>query len=152
MRRTHGMSHTRLHNIWLSMRRRCEKNNSSGYHKYGAKGVKVCEEWSSFENFLEWAMSNGYNDTLTLDRINPCGNYEPCNCRWATQKEQQNNRTNNIRLSYQGVTHTLIEWEEITGIPYRILYDRHYRKWDTNRIFKQPIRSSLKQTSASGGG
>ena len=69
MRRTHGMSHTRLHNIWLTMRQRCEKPNCSTYHKYGAKGLRVCEEWSSFEVFRNWAYANGYDENLTIDRI-----------------------------------------------------------------------------------
>ena len=69
MRRTHGMSHTRLHNIWLTMRQRCEKPNCSTYHKYGAKGLRVCEEWSYFEVFRNWAYANGYDENLTIDRI-----------------------------------------------------------------------------------
>lgn len=144
MRRTHGMSHTRLHNIWLAMRQRCEKPNSSAYHKYGAKGIKVCEEWNSFENFRDWAYSNGYNDTLTIDRIDPRGDYSPQNCRWLTQKEQQSNRTNNVHLTYKGETHVLVDWEKIVGIPYHILYDRYRRKWNVERIFEQPIRKSPK--------
>lgn len=142
MRRTHGMSHTRLHNIWLTMRQRCGKPNCSGYRKYGAKGIRVCDEWSSFEVFRDWSIANGYNDTLTIDRIDPFGNYEPSNCRWATQKEQQNNRTNNILLTYKGTTHSLSEWSSITSIPVRVLYDRHYRHWNIDRIFEQPIRKS----------
>lgn len=95
------MSHTRLHNIWLTMRQRCEKPNSSGYYKYGAKGISVCEEWNNFEHFRDWAFANGYQDDLTIDRINPCGNYEPSNCRWVSQKIQQNNRSNNVYLTYK---------------------------------------------------
>ena len=140
MRKTHGMSHSRLHNIWLTMRQRCEKPNCSGYRKYGAKGIRVCDEWRSFEAFRDWSFANGYSDNLTIDRIDPHGNYEPSNCRWATQKEQQNNRTNNVILTYRGVSHTIVEWSEITKMPLRILYDRYYRKWDTSRIFEQPIR------------
>lgn len=142
MQRTHGMSHTRLHNIWLTMRQRCEKPNSSAYPKYGAKGIKVCSEWSVFENFRDWSLSNGYTDNLTIDRINPLGNYEPSNCRWVTQKIQQNNRSNNVRLTYRGRTHSIIEWSEITKIPLRNLYDRYYRGWDISRIFEQPLRKS----------
>lgn len=142
MHRTHGMSHTRLHNIWLTMRSRCEKNTSSGYHKYGAKGITVCQEWSSFENFRDWAFSNGYTEDLTIDRIDPLGNYEPNNCRWATQKEQQNNRSNNVKLTYCGETLSLSEWEKRTGISWRVLYDRYYRKWAIERIFEQPVRKS----------
>lgn len=139
------MSHSRLHNIWLTMRQRCEKPNCSTYYKYGAKGIKVCDEWSSFENFRDWSYDNGYTDDLTIDRIDPHGNYEPSNCRWVTQKEQQNNRSNNIHLTYKGETRSIIEWSEKSCIPLRILYDRYYRKWDVNRIFEQPIRKSPKK-------
>ena len=146
MRRTHGMSHTRLHNIWLTMRQRCEKPRCTAYHKYGAKGIKVCAEWSSFEVFRDWALTNGYSDDLTIDRVDPYGNYEPSNCRWATQKEQQNNRSNNVLLTYKGETHSIIEWSDIAGIPLRVLYDRYYRKWDVDRIFEQPVRKSPRRT------
>lgn len=148
MRRTHGMSHTRLHNIWLTMRQRCEKPQCSTYHKYGVKGIKVCAEWRSFEVFRDWAFANGYSENLTIDRIDPHGDYEPSNCRWATQKEQQNNRSNNVVLTYKGVTNQIGEWSEITGIPLRILYDRYYRGWDVDRIFEQPIRKSPKKRCA----
>lgn len=86
------------------MRQRCEKPNSSGYYKYGAKGISVCEEWNNFEHFRDWAFANGYQDDLTINRINPCGNYEPSNCRWVSQKIQQNNRSNNVYLTYKGET------------------------------------------------
>lgn len=138
------MSHTRLHNIWLSMRQRCEKPKCTGYSKYGRKGIRVCAEWESFDVFKDWAQNNGYSESLTIDRINPHGNYEPSNCRWVSQKVQQNNRTNNVYVEYKGDTHSLIEWSEISGIPWRILYDRHHRGWDVERIFEQPIRRSKK--------
>lgn len=140
--RRHGMSHTRLHNIWLTMRQRCEKPRCNGYYKYGAKGIKVCEAWSSFESFRDWAMEHGYRDDFTIDRIDPKGNYEPSNCRWATQKEQQNNRLNNIRIEHQGVTHTIYEWSILSNLPRRIIYDRYRRNWKTERIFGQPVRKS----------
>ena len=141
MRRTHGMSHTRLHNIWLAMRQRCEKPNCSTYGKYGARGVRVCSEWNTFENFRDWSFANGYESDLTIDRIDPCGNYEPSNCRWVTQKIQQNNRSNNVYLTYKDNTLSIIEWSEVMKIPLHILYDRYYRGWETDRIFEQPIRN-----------
>lgn len=134
------MSHTRLHNIWLTMRQRCQNPNCSAYHKYGAKGISVCSEWEKFENFRDWAFSNGYTDVLTLDRINFTGDYEPRNCRWATQKEQQNNRSNNVMLTYRGQTKSIYEWSETTGISPRVLYDRKYRGWNVDRIFSQKVR------------
>ncbi len=135
------MSHTRLHNIWLTMRERCSKPNCSAYQKYGAKGIRVCAEWeTSFEAFRDWSLSHGYTDSLTIDRIDSAGNYTPENCRWVTQKVQQNNRSNNVRLTYNGETHSLMEWEQLTGIKWRVLYDRYYRGWDVARIFEQPVK------------
>lgn len=136
------MSHTRLHNIWLGMRQRCEKPNCTGWQKYGAKGIRVCKEWNNFECFRDWALKNGYNEHLTLDRINPKGNYEPSNCRWATQKVQQNNRSNNVYLTYNGETKNLSEWSEETGIDRKTLYNRIKHGWDAERILKQPKRKS----------
>lgn len=143
MKKTHGMSHTRLHNIWLTMRARCNKPNNSGWLKYGAKGIKVCDEWNkSFESFMDWAIENGYDDTLTIDRIDPKGNYEPQNCRWATQKAQQNNRSNNVYLTYKGETKKLEDWATETGMSRLVLYNRYKHGWDVNRIFEQPKRKT----------
>lgn len=136
------MSHKRLHNIWCTMRERCRTKSSSGYKKYGAKGITVCKEWESFEVFQTWAYENGYNDSLSIDRINPKGNYEPSNCRWVTQKVQQNNRTNNIHITCNGETHSPLEWSQITGMPVKNIYDRYFRGWDHERIIKQPKRKS----------
>jgi hypothetical protein len=84
----HGMIHTRLYNIWLDMKQRCSNEKNTAYIYYGAKGVKVCEEWKSdFLNFYHWAHNNGYGDTLTIDRIDSNGNYFPDNCRWISQSE-----------------------------------------------------------------
>lgn len=90
---THGMTNTRLHRIWRSMKTRCSNPNSKSYLYYGGKGVSVCHEWmNSFEAFYDWAIHNGYKDNLSLDRINGDGNYEPGNCRWATMHEQRVNQ------------------------------------------------------------
>lgn len=94
----HGLSHdkngkiTRLYSIWVGMRVRCYNESRADYKHYGGRGIKICDEWNTYPVFYEWAMANGYSAELTIDRINCDGNYEPTNCRWATAKEQANNK------------------------------------------------------------
>ena len=117
MRENQGKRDKRLSTIWMNMKNRCLNPNNNNYKNYGEKGITVCDEWkTSFENFYFWSISNGYEENLTLDRINPLGNYEPKNCRWATQKVQQNNRTNNHIIEMNGEIHTLSEWSEILNV------------------------------------
>ena len=126
----HGQSGTKLHNIWRAMRRRCTDKNAKDYKWYGGRGIRVCREWDEdFISFYEWAKSSNYVDGLTIDRIDSDGDYCPENCRWATVKEQCNNRTNNKTYTLDGETHTIAEWSEITGIPYSTLYMRLYNGW-----------------------
>lgn len=85
--KTHGKTNTRLFSIWQNMHKRCEYKGHKQYKNYGEKGVCVCKEWSQFEIFYNWAVASGYQDGLTIDRINPSGNYEPENCQWLTRSE-----------------------------------------------------------------
>lgn len=126
----HGMRYTRIYNIWRSMRQRCKNPHHINYHNYGGKGVTVCDEWdNSFETFYSWAIKNGYTDTLTIDRIDSNGNYEPSNCRWASYKVQANNTKSNHLITYNGVTRTKAEWADITGINYGTICARLERGW-----------------------
>lgn len=91
-RRTHGMSETILYSKWLSLRNRCYTKSTSNYPRYGGRGIKVCNEWkNSFESFRDWAINNGYDEKLTIDRINFNGDYCPENCRWISAFDQAGN-------------------------------------------------------------
>lgn len=105
----HGMSNARIYKIYYGLRERCLNTNSSKYKDYGQRGIKISSEWDSFDKFYEWAMKNGYNDKLTIDRIDVNGDYEPCNCRWADMNTQGNNRRNNRIFEINGSRKTLSE-------------------------------------------
>lgn len=134
--KTHGMSKSSIYSIWCAMKRRCYQEKSKDYTDYGARGITVCDEWkNNFENFYEWAIRNGYEKGLSIDRINVNGNYEPSNCRWATLKEQANNKRNNHLIEYNGEAHTMKEWSEILGINYYTLHSRLRNNWTIERAF-----------------
>lgn len=96
---THGGKGTRIHSIWGNMISRCHNSNVPHFERYGGRGITVCEEWrNSFPAFREWAEISGYDDSLTIDRIDVNGNYEPSNCRWETPLKQSQNRRNTIAI------------------------------------------------------
>ena len=112
-RRKHGLCKTPTYKSWEAMLGRCNRPANASYARYGARGIRVCDRWKSFGNFLA-DMGERPNGT-TLDRIDNDGNYEPSNCRWATQAEQHDNRRITKKLTAFGETRTLIEWCRITG-------------------------------------
>lgn len=127
----HKMCDSRLYRAWHHMKNRCHNPDVDGYNNYGGRGIKVCEEWQDFVPFKEWALANGYDDTLTLDRIDVNGNYEPSNCRWVSIKVQANNKRNNHLVTYKGMTKTISQWAEEYGIKYGTLLARLTRyNWD----------------------
>ena len=113
------MTDSRLYTAWLNMRSRCYSVNNIMYQNYGGRGICVCDEWrNSFENFMSWANGNGYQEGLTLERINVDGNYEPSNCTWITKTEQYLNRTDSHKITAFGKTQTIKEWSDESGLKY----------------------------------
>ena len=125
---SHKMSGTRLYNIWSGLKGRCNNPNDPRYDRYGGRGISVCEEWNkSFQSFYDWAISNGYSEDLTIDRIDNDGNYEPANCKWSNNKEQCNNRVTNINIKIGNTTKTLTEWCEIFNVDTKRTMARYSR-------------------------
>lgn len=142
----HGQKGTRLYTIWENMKKRCYNAKIANYKNYGGRGIKVCEEWHEFGQFYEWAMANGYNDKLTLDRIDNNGNYEPSNCRWVDKKTQANNTRSNHYLTYNGRTMTMKQWAEELGISYNLIRDRINKLgWSVEKTFTTPKKKSARK-------
>jgi hypothetical protein len=112
------------------MKDRCYRHKNNQYKDYGGRGISVCDEWlNNFQAFYDWAMSHGYKEELTIDRIDNNGNYEPSNCRWATRKEQNNNTRRNRRVEFNNESHTVKEWCDMLGITQSVFYHRLARGW-----------------------
>lgn len=127
---THGKRHTRLYRIWANIKTRCFNTNDLHYKRWGALGITMCDEWeNNFQAFYDWAMSNGYADDLTIDRIDNYGNYEPSNCRWVTVKEQNQNKKNVVLLTYNGLTLSCREWAKKLGIGKNTVRERYNKGW-----------------------
>lgn len=139
---THNMAKTRIWNIWTGVRKRCYNKNCKSYKHYGGRGIKMSDSWlESFENFYA-DMKDGYADHLTLDRKNPDGNYEKNNCRWATSKQQNNNRRNNARIVIDGESKTIAEWADMVGIRQSTISARmRLLQWDAKSAVFEPLHS-----------
>lgn len=136
-----GREHQRLHQTWRDMINRCANSNNKRFDAYGGRGISVCQEWlGNFDAFKEWAISSGYSDELTIDRINVNGDYCPQNCRWATSKEQNNNRSNNRIVIYKGESMTLHQLADREGINYQTLWNRLKYGWSLEDAVERPIR------------
>ena len=137
----HGLynGNSSLFNTWQTMIGRCENPNREKYKDYGGRGIKVCSEWHQASNFVLWALSNGYKKGLQIDRIDSSKGYSPDNCRWATKKQQSNNRKNTIFYTYKGETKALTDWASLYGINRYTLYDRiEKRGWSIEKALETP--------------
>lgn len=126
---THGQTETRLYRIYNGMKNRCYNEKQSNYRNYGARGIHICEKWlNNFQAFYDWAVSNGYADDLSIDRIDNTKGYSPDNCKWATRAEQQRNTTRNNLFTYAGRTQTITDWAKERGLNFHTVEHRIHRK------------------------
>ena len=136
-----GYTKTRLYKIYLGILSRTSNSHRKAYKNYGERGIKMCEEWKNdFIKFYEWSMKNGYQENLSIERINVNGNYEPSNCKWITLKEQANNKRNSHFITYKGETKTLAQWAFKYDIKYTTLIQRIRNGWDIEKALTTPIR------------
>lgn len=136
--RTHGMTKSKVYGVWRTMRTRCENKNDEHFARYGARGIKVCDRWRKFENFLE--DMGEPPPGLTIERKDNNGDYDPSNCIWATPKQQSNNKRTNIKLTSNGITKSLEDWANELGISYMAIYQRLRAGWAPHRILQGSLR------------
>jgi len=131
----HSGKGTPLYNVWRGIKERCYCPNDKAFKYYGGKGIEVCAEWkNNFETFKKWAEENGYKQGLTIDRLDNDKNYEPTNCRWATMREQSNNKSNISKYELDGKLYSLRDLSEKFNLPIDVLYYRLKRaKWSIER-------------------
>jgi hypothetical protein len=133
----------RLGKIYRAMKKRCYDTKSNRYDRYGARGIKICDEWLSDINaFRKWSIENGYKDGLSIDRIDNNGDYSPNNCRWVEPTEQSNNTSRTVMIEYNGKTQTLTQWANELNIPKSTLHNRlRVHGWSVERALTQPVRN-----------
>lgn len=122
---------------YRSMMDRCYRKESANYKFYGGRGICVCREWHNIEEFEKWVNGSGFSPGMSLDRKDTDGNYCPENCRWATAKEQANNRRNTVYLEYNGERKTITEWAELLGINRSTLNNRICRGWSVEKALSR---------------
>lgn len=136
---------TTEYSIWTGMKYRCNNPKDTQYHKYGARGIKVCERW--LKDFTAFLSDMGYRPSLrhSLDRIDNDGDYSPENCRWATLEEQANNKRDTLWFTYNGETKCLMDWVKHFNVDYNLFKSRVTRGWDLERAAKQPTKKVISQ-------
>lgn len=137
---THGMSKTSLFHVWWAMMERCTNKNSNSYKNYGGRGISVCDEWLDSATFFDWALSNGYEEGLTIERIDVNDGYKPSNCKWITKAEQARNKTNSFIVEIDGESKCLAEWCERYEINYSTVHQRIAKLgWPPIKALTTPI-------------
>lgn len=139
LRTKHGGYYTAEYKAWQHMIQRCNTPTHQSYKDYGGRGIKVCERWKDFKNFIN-DMGQRPSDKHSLERVDVNKDYEPANCKWATYKEQANNRRTSRMVTYQGVTEPLKVWTDFLGLDYQLILSRIYRGWSVDKAFETPKR------------
>lgn len=140
----HGMYGTGVYSSWQAMIQRCANPNNPFYHRYGGRGIKICDRWLSFENF--YADMGDSTSGYQIDRIDNDGDYEPTNCRWSTPKENTRNRSSNIEVTYKGKTQCIAAWEEELGFKHGTLWCRLYHyNWSIDKAMTQPVMKTSRE-------
>ena len=137
----HGIPNKHLTRVRLSMKSRCYEPRCNEYKYYGQRGIKMCDEWlgpDGRDNFVQWALDNGYREGLTIDRIDVNGDYTPENCRWVTQAEQSRNKRTNIMVMYKGQRMCVAEAARLSGIKRGTLQQRVNSGWPEDKLFILP--------------
>lgn len=135
----HGLSKSRIYGIWKNMINRCYREKDIHYQAYGARGIKVCDEWKNDSSkFFEWAFANGYRDNLTIERIDNDKDYCPENCTWIPKEQQPKNKRQNILITYKGKTMCASDWAKETGINANAIRYRFKHGWSADKIFSTP--------------
>lgn len=137
---THHLSQTKIYHIWHAMINRCYYKKGKAYKNYGGRGIKVCEDWKkSFDSFYAWSIDNGYQEGLSIERINNNDDYKPTNCKWIKRSEQAQNRRRNYSVTINGVTKNLTEWCIEYGVDYGLVHNRcHKLHWDFEKALTTP--------------
>lgn len=134
-RASHRQSNTLLYGVWHAMRNRCYRKADQYYHRYGGRGIYICDEWKDdYSEFAKWASETGYRHGLSIDRIDNDGPYSPENCRWTDRRTQANNRSSNRILTSNGESHNVTEWAKILNVDPKKLFSRIYIGWDDESV------------------
>lgn len=146
VQRTHGESSTKLYKAWRNMKSRCLNRNSKDYPDYGGRGIRVCDDWSSsYESFRDWAVSHGYSEELSIDRIDVNGDYCPDNCRWATQEQQSRNTRKNIHVEKDGFSGCLLDYCDSHGLNYHTVISRLNLGWPLDEAISSAERTNYRK-------
>ena len=146
----HGDSHNRLYRIYRGMLSRCYNTNQEEYKRYWGRGITVCDEWHNYLSFKEWALSHGYSDDLSIDRIDNSKGYSPNNCRWIPKSKQSSNQTTNVNITIDNETHTMSEWCRIFNISKDVVWHRIHNGWEPTKALVTPVNYNRKLISFNG--